>query len=205
MKEAQYFFSYARVDSNFVLKLAAELRTAGANLWLDQLDILGGQRWDRAIEEALHNCEGMIVVISPDSIASDNVMDEVAYALEQRKLVVPVLYRGRSIPFRLRRVHYIDFTQDYENGFVRLLKALGIHQPSQRAESALSDESVFEDRARLSERTPVEEPPARTREPVREVGAALKEAMRVVFSYAHKDEELRDNWRRISSSCSARV
>jgi hypothetical protein len=80
---------------------------------------------------------------------------------------------------------------------VRLLKALGIHQPSQRAESALSDESVFEDRARLSERTPVEEPAARTREPVREVGAALKEAMRVVFSYAHKDEELRDNWRRI--------
>jgi internalin A len=38
----------------------------------------------------------------------------------------------------------------------------------------------------------VEEPAARPREPVREAGAALKEAMRVVFSYAHKDEELRD-------------
>jgi hypothetical protein len=39
---------------------------------------------------------------------------------------------------------------------------------------------------------PVEEPAARPREPVREVGTALKEAMRVVFSYAHEDEELCD-------------
>jgi internalin A len=38
----------------------------------------------------------------------------------------------------------------------------------------------------------VEEPSTRPREPVREVGSALKEAMRVVSSYAHEDEELRD-------------
>jgi internalin A len=38
----------------------------------------------------------------------------------------------------------------------------------------------------------VEEPAARPREPVREASAALKEVMRVVFSYSHKDEELRD-------------
>ena len=47
MEESKYFFSYAREDSAFVLRLANELREAGLNLWLDQLDILGGQRWDR--------------------------------------------------------------------------------------------------------------------------------------------------------------
>ena len=32
MAEPQYFFSYSRKDSAFVLKLAQELREAGANL-----------------------------------------------------------------------------------------------------------------------------------------------------------------------------
>jgi hypothetical protein len=41
------FFSYARADSEFVLKLAKDLRSAGANLWVDQLDIQGSDLWDR--------------------------------------------------------------------------------------------------------------------------------------------------------------
>jgi hypothetical protein len=41
------FFSYARADSELVLKLAKDLRSAGANLWVDQLDIQGSDLWDR--------------------------------------------------------------------------------------------------------------------------------------------------------------
>ena len=61
MKGHKYFFSYARDDSEFVLKLAQELRNRGANLWLDQLDILGGERWDHAIEQSLQACEVIIM------------------------------------------------------------------------------------------------------------------------------------------------
>jgi len=46
MQHADTFFSYARDDSEFVLKLATELREQGINLWLDQLDIEAGERWD---------------------------------------------------------------------------------------------------------------------------------------------------------------
>jgi hypothetical protein len=76
MEELKYFFSYARKDSDFVLKLAKELRTVGVNLWLDQLDILGGQRWDRAVEGALETCQGIIVVLSPESLGSNKVIVE---------------------------------------------------------------------------------------------------------------------------------
>lgn len=51
-----YFFSYAREDSDFVLKLAKDLRIAEVKLWIDQLDIRGGDRWDRAVERALESC-----------------------------------------------------------------------------------------------------------------------------------------------------
>lgn len=126
MDDPRYFFSYARYDAEFVLKLARELRTAGVSLWLDQLDIVGGQRWDRAVEEALAACGGLIAVLSPESLASNNVMDEVSYALESDKLVIPILLRACNVPFRLRRVQHVNFTQDYESGFTGLLRALRV-------------------------------------------------------------------------------
>ena len=47
------FVSYSREDSEFVLRLARDLKAAGANVWLDQLDIQPGHAWDSMIESAL--------------------------------------------------------------------------------------------------------------------------------------------------------
>ncbi len=146
MEELKYFFSYVRMDSEFVLKLAKELRAVGANVWLDQLDILGGQHWDSTVEKALKSCKGMIAVLSPESVASKNVMDEVSYALDEGKLVVPVIIRSCNIPYRLRRVQYIDFTADYDTGFSQLLRALGIEQPVQPLESTAGQEPSLPER-----------------------------------------------------------
>jgi hypothetical protein len=145
MKGHKYFFSYARDDSEFVLKLAQELRNRGANLWLDQLDILGGERWDHAIEQSLQACEGMIVVLSADAVDSQNVMDEVSYALEEEKFIIPVLHRECAIPFRLRRVQFVDFTRDFEGGLQSLLKALGIGRPAPALGNSLPEEPALEE------------------------------------------------------------
>jgi TIR domain len=158
MEELKYFFSYARTDSAFVLRLAQELREVGINLWLDQLDILGGQRWDHAVEEALQTCQGMMAVLSPDALASHNVMDEVSYALEERKIVIPLLLRSCTIPFRLRRMQYIDFTADYQTGFSQLLRALRIDQPLQPRAPAVPEDAVIQDVTAPSQETPREVP-----------------------------------------------
>ena len=126
MGKVQLFFSYARDNSDFVLKLAKDLREAGSNLWLDQLDIKPGDRWDQSIHEALKDCETLLVILSPASVNSENVMDEVAFALEEEKQVVPVLYMDCSIPFRLRRLQYVDFTGEYGTGFTHLVNALKV-------------------------------------------------------------------------------
>src|ERR1700674_2763151 len=91
------FFSYSREDSDFALRLAHDLRAAGSKVWLDQLDIHPGDRWDRSVEDALAECPRMLVILSPSSIASNNVMDEVSFALEEQKIVIPVLYRDCKI------------------------------------------------------------------------------------------------------------
>jgi Tfp pilus assembly protein PilF len=121
---ATAFFSYSRNDSEFALRLAEDLKAAGQNVWLDQLDIVPGQQWDRAIEEELTRSPRILVILSPSSVESPNVMDEVSFALEEGKTVVPIIYKNCKIPFRLRRLQHVDFTQDYARGLKNLLKAL---------------------------------------------------------------------------------
>src|SRR5215813_14105107 len=110
---APAFFSYSRQDSDFALRLANDLRASGAAVWLDQLDIGPGQWWDRAVQDALENCPCLLVILSPSSVDSNNVLDEVNYARVEQKILIPVLYRDCKIPFWLRRVQYIDFREAY--------------------------------------------------------------------------------------------
>lgn len=118
------FFSYARRDADFVLKVASALRSDGVELWVDQLHIPSGERWDESVQVALKSCSCLVVVLSPYSVNSHNVLDEVDYALREQKPVVPVLLRPCEIPFRLNRIQHIDFTAGYDNGYRVLLAAL---------------------------------------------------------------------------------
>lgn len=122
------FFSYSRADSPFVLKLAKDLRNAGVNIWLDQLDITPGSHWDSSIEKALHSSKTLLIILSSTSVASENVMDEVSYALEEGKTVIPILLTNCETPFRLRRLQRIDFTGDYQSGFDHLLEAINVKE-----------------------------------------------------------------------------
>ena len=58
------------------------------------------------------------------STASQNVMDEVSFAIERNKRILPILYRNCDIPFRLKRLQYIDFSGDYNVARNKLLDAL---------------------------------------------------------------------------------
>ena len=52
MEKEMIFFSYSRSDaSEFAFKLAGDLRNAGMNIWIDQLDINGGEIWDGLRED----------------------------------------------------------------------------------------------------------------------------------------------------------
>lgn len=50
------FVSYARSNGEFALALAKDLRAAGVSVRIEQLDIMAGDQWDRAVEEVLESC-----------------------------------------------------------------------------------------------------------------------------------------------------
>jgi len=113
----QVFFSYAKKDKDFALKLASDLRNAGVDLWIDQLDIRPGDHWDSAIEAALRQCLAFLIVLSPRSVASRNVRDEVSFAIEEGKKIVPIMHETCDLPLHLRRLQYVDFASGYDAAF----------------------------------------------------------------------------------------
>jgi hypothetical protein len=120
----KYFLSYSRNDQAIALRFAVDLKTAGVDVWVDQLDIPVGHNWDRAVEAAVRVCEGLIVVLSPHSVASENVADEVSVAIQDSKKIVPILIEKCAVPLRLHRVQYIDATADYQVALERCTRLI---------------------------------------------------------------------------------
>jgi hypothetical protein len=127
------FFSYSREDGDFAKKLAADLKSAGAHVWMDQLDIKPGTRWDDAISQALENSPRVLVILSPASAKSENVSDEVSFALSKTKQIIPVLFRDCDVPFRIARLQHVDFRSDYNSGLQLLLQTLSLQSPIPQA------------------------------------------------------------------------
>ena len=124
VESGSYFLSYSRSDQEFALRLAADIRARGISLWIDQLDIRPSEHWDRAIEQAVRDSRGIVVVLSPRSVASDNVADEVSFAIDSGKSVLPVMIERCKLPLRITRMQVIDATGSYEDALERCVAEL---------------------------------------------------------------------------------
>jgi serine/threonine protein kinase len=121
--EGKIFISYARVDKEFVYSVANELRQAGIQLWIDQ-DIAPGANWDSSVEAALRECDMLLLIASPASMASNNVQDEWSYFLDKQKPVYTFIYQQCDLSFRLRRRQYITGTGDLLNDVAKIVDML---------------------------------------------------------------------------------
>jgi hypothetical protein len=125
MAKQKIFFSYSRVDgSAFALRLAVDLKKKGFDVWIDQEDIRAGLDWDTEIESALESCDYVLFLETEKSVVSKNVLDEIYYALDQNKKVIPLIYVDSKTPYRLNRLQNIDFTKNYETGLALLVNEL---------------------------------------------------------------------------------
>lgn len=124
-EQPNFFMSYSRKDEDFVRTLAGDLRRRGFKIWLDIYDIEPGESWSRQIGRALDACEVMLLILSPDALDSENVDDEWNYFLDVKKTVLPIMHRPCTIPFRLHKLQYINFTnQSYDTALDRLVATL---------------------------------------------------------------------------------
>jgi ABC-type multidrug transport system ATPase subunit len=114
----QVFISYSRQDTNAAEHFASLLTLVGARPWVDSRCIGVGSYFDSSIEEAILNSSALLALISPFSVESRWVLDEIIFAADHGVRVIPVLIEECELPLRLKSVHYLDwcnkFTQSFE-------------------------------------------------------------------------------------------
>jgi hypothetical protein len=121
----QVFISYSRRDLPFVEQLARDLKNAGFEVWYDVSGIGGGARWRAAIESAVRSSQFAIVVLSPDSIASEWVEREFLFASNLKRKIIPLYYRECELPLNYLDLNYIDVRGgNYQKNFPEILSAL---------------------------------------------------------------------------------
>src|SRR5947208_15169080 len=90
----EVFLSHAGKDHAFVHRMAQMLRDHGVPIWFSGGNIIGAQQWHDEIGRALERCDWFVVVLSPASVKSRWVKQELLFALNERRYqnrIVPVL------------------------------------------------------------------------------------------------------------------
>lgn len=110
------FISYARKDVAEVLaiKQAIEKKVKGIRIWFDINGIESGDEFEDKIIKAINNSSYILFALSPNSIKSQWTKDEVMYAKNTGKKVIPILLRGAKLEgwflFKFDRIDCIDST-----------------------------------------------------------------------------------------------
>ena len=124
MAKRTVFISYSRSDSGFVKDLVEWLKEAGCTVWQDISGLRGGETWASGIDKAVRASDVMIVVLSPDSNASEWVRKETLLAMNLHKPIVPILFREAEIPVQLVDLQFVDFRGDTNAAARNLLAAI---------------------------------------------------------------------------------
>jgi len=123
------FVSYSRRDGAFVQRLSAAIRAAGKQVWLDTEGIADGEVFPEAIKRAIEQSDAFLFVITPSSVESRYCEQEVEYARDLQKRIVPLLREfvpDSDLPAEIRDRNWVPLTDDaeFEPSVGRLLKAL---------------------------------------------------------------------------------
>ncbi len=100
MASGKVFISHTSKDDGFVKSLQAKLEAHGIATWVDSRQLVGGNKLEAEIEEAIEDARSFIAVLSPNVINSPWVKKEIGKALEVEKAredgyrVIPLLLPG---------------------------------------------------------------------------------------------------------------
>jgi hypothetical protein len=123
------FISYSHIDRDFVSKLAKELLKHRIIVWWDEWEIKVGDSLIAKIEDGITGSAYLVVVLSPTSVNSSWVKEELNSAIirqleEKRTFVLPLLLNDCKIPLFLKEKKYADFRENFQKGLNDLISAI---------------------------------------------------------------------------------
>jgi len=108
------FISYARADaSDFAEYLAAALKFAGFDAYLDRYNIAKAEDWEARLGDLIAKSDTIIFIITPQSVNSTRCDWEIKRTVAMSKRLVPVQWISvpeADVPVELKRLNYTIFT-----------------------------------------------------------------------------------------------
>ena len=99
---ADIFISYSSKDRAQAEQLTELLASAGLSVWIDKSGIDVATSWSGEIVDAIEGCKAFVVLLSPHSVESVNVVKEVSLAAEQKKKILPLDLEPVELPRDLK-------------------------------------------------------------------------------------------------------
>lgn len=90
------FISHASSDLETALQIKQNLKELGFNIWMAAEDIKPGVNFAEEITKSLQEADAVVVLLSPDSVASPHVKREVNLTIDKKKYLIPVLLGGQQ-------------------------------------------------------------------------------------------------------------
>lgn len=126
----EIFISYSRKDKVFVQALDTAFRAIDQTPWVDWDSIQPTEDWWQAIKSGIEGASTFIFVLTPDSVASKVCRQEIEYAVQYNKRLVPILRRDgfntQDVHPAISRHHWLSFqdTDEFDLAFQKLVQAI---------------------------------------------------------------------------------
>jgi adenylate cyclase len=125
---ADIFISYSSKDREKAEQLTELLASAGLSVWIDQAGLEVSNSWSKEIVQAINDCKAFLVLLSPNSLESHNVIKEVSLASEKRKKILPLELEPITLTddfeYQLAGIHRTSMTNI--DSIIRAIGKLGL-------------------------------------------------------------------------------
>jgi hypothetical protein len=122
------FISYAHEDRSVIDHIQSRLDAAGYAVWIDRESITGGELWRTRIVEAIESSNVFLLMLSPNSVKSKYVLQELNIADGERKPILPVVIAEMEIPktmkLQLAGLQLVIFSGDDLDNMDSLYKSI---------------------------------------------------------------------------------
>jgi hypothetical protein len=124
MAGGRTFISYSRRQFYFAEALALALQDSGVRIWFDVQSLKPGHNWAADIQAGLEDCENLVLIASPASLASEYVRAEWTQALSACKPVYVVMFEAVTLPPSLAHLPVFDFRRGFDKRVKTLVQAI---------------------------------------------------------------------------------
>lgn len=132
------FISYSRNDTIYAEQIEQHLLAKRFQIWRDKRNLEPSQDFTGEIEAAIREAGSVVVCLTPDVQRKDSfVRREIAYALNRKKRIIPLLFPKGELPIQIATWTYIDMSKS--DSLEQLTNRLNRNNETYAAPSQLED------------------------------------------------------------------